>query len=369
MKILYVITSLGLGGAETITIDLANKIAEKGNNVTILHLREENKLESKISPLIKVLTLNMDKTPKSFVKALLKARSYINEWKPDIVHAQMYHSNIFCRFLKIISNDFFLISTEHSKNIGSKIRMLVYRYTDFLSNLNTNVSEEATNFFIQEKAFKKDKSFTIYNGINLNKFFPNKENKYNIRLKYGIKESDFLFINAARLTEAKDHKNLIDAFNILNNKYNNIKLIILGEGPYKGKILHYLKKNNVSSNIILAGSHLNIEDYYNASDCFVLSSAWEGFGLVLAEAMACGLPVVSTNAGGCSEVINNPNLIVPIRDSVKLAEKMEIIYLLSNDERESLSKENIIKVKRFDINSISNIWNIIYNSKKKPSIL
>lgn len=68
------------------------------------------------------------------------------------------------------------------------------------------------------------------------------------------------------------------------------------------------------NNVIFAGAHIHIEDYYSAADCFVLSSAWEGFGLVLAEAMAANLPVLTTDAGGCAEVVDDYEYVVPTHD-------------------------------------------------------
>ena len=363
MKILYVVTILGIGGAEIITVDIANQMVQRGHDVAILHLRKKNKQRKRIDSRITVLSLNMQKSFSSFFHALLQTKAFIKEWKPDIIHAQMFHANIFCRILRCITKTTKLICTEHSNNIEGKHRMLIYRITDFLSNINTNVSNNATQQFIKDKAFSKKKTFTVYNGINLKRFISNRSSSQKIREEYKIDKNDFLFINAARLTEAKDHKNLIDAFSLLKMKYTNIKLLIVGEGDLYETLKNHIEQKNLSDSIILAGRHSNIEDFYNASDCFVLSSAWEGFGIVLAEAMACELPVITTDAGGCAEVVNNNAFIVPPRNSTTLAEKMEQIYLIPSEERKKLGKQNREKSKAFDLQTICNQWETIYQKK------
>lgn len=364
MKILYVVTILGIGGAEIITVDIANQMAQRGHDVAILHLRKKNKQRKRIDPSITVLSLNMQKSFSSFFHSLLQAKAFIKEWKPDIIHAQMFHANIFCRTLRCITPIPKLICTEHSNNIEGKHRMLIYRITDFLSNINTNVSNNATQQFIKDKAFSKKKTLTIYNGINLKRFISNSTSKQMIREEYKINESDFLFINAARLTEAKDHGNLIDAFSILKKKHKNVKLLIVGEGDLYSKLKSKIEQKKLIDSIILAGRHANIEDFYNASDCFVLSSAWEGFGIVLAEAMACELPVITTDAGGCAEVVDDNIFIVPPRNSTALAEKMEQIYLMSSEARIKLGKRNREKSKVFDLQTICNQWETIYQKNE-----
>ena len=124
MKILYVITALGVGGAEIVTINIANQIVSRGYGVTILHLREMNNLKSYIDPRVQTVTLSMTKSPVSFIKALFRASKFIKRWKPDIVHGQMFHANLFCRILRVFLRFPVLITTEHNKYIGGRLRMV-----------------------------------------------------------------------------------------------------------------------------------------------------------------------------------------------------------------------------------------------------
>ena len=132
MNILYIITGLGIGGAEKVTVDLANLMQDKGNNVAILYLYGDNQYTSLIYKSIFVKGLSMSKTPKSFYLSLIKAREILKKFRPDVVHAQMFHANIFARFLRFFYKIPLLICTEHSKNIVSKRSNRIFYFSSCL---------------------------------------------------------------------------------------------------------------------------------------------------------------------------------------------------------------------------------------------
>ena len=356
MKILYIITGLGLGGAETITVNIANSIKSRGHDIVIMSLTGNQ--EVSVSHDIPVYNMFMKKNPLGLLKTFLQAKKIVHAFKPDIIHAHMFHAVIFARMLKIISTEHNkIISTEHTNSLGAKVRMLLYRVTDFLSDLNTNVSKEATDYFIKEKAFSEKKSRPIYNGIDLSRFQKNNKGDV-IRAEYGLKSDDFVYINVARLMPAKDHYNLLKAFSLV--PISSKKLLLVGKGELESSLRNFVQELGIQDLVFFCGAHSNIEDYYNAADCFVLSSEWEGFGLVLAEAMSCELPVISTNCGGTSEVVQNSHFLVPPKTPSALASKMQEIALLSQQERIVLGQENRYKIKKFDIEYIIDTWLEIY---------
>lgn len=361
MKIAYIITGLELGGAETITLNIANKFIEKGHNVIIIYLTGEIAKEHNIHPSITLFPLRMKKNFRDLYKALCMTKNILDDFKPDVVHGNMFHANLFIRLLRSFSSSIpRLISTEHSNNIESNLRMVLYRLTDSFSDVNTNVSAFATNHFIEKKAFSKKKSITVYNGICLDRFVLDYKKRISVRTQLSIKDDDFLFINVGRLSLAKDHSTLLKAFQILNKNYNNTKLIIVGDGHLKSELERKKAELGLIDKVYFTGARSNVEDYYNASDCFVLSSVWEGFGIVLAEAMACQLPVIATESGGCLEVVKNKDFIVPIKNPLLLSNKMMEILKMSTEQRIQLGLQNKNQASNFDINKIVDIWQKIY---------
>lgn len=363
MKILYVITGLGMGGAEIITVGIANQMANWGHDVTLLYLTGENAQMERIDTRIRVVSLDISKKMGSVIRGLCKTIHIIKAWKPDIIHSHMVHANILCRVLRIFCRIPFLICTEHSKNIEGAMRMFLYRVTDFLSDLNTNVSEEATAYFVHKKAFGRLNSITVYNGVNLSYFTNDRNIGKTIRARYSIKDSDFLFINIGRLTQAKDQANLITAFARLREQYFNVKLMIVGEGTLRGDLEQQILEFHIKDSVLLVGEQWNVVGYYSAADCFVLSSAWEGFGLVLVEAMACKLPVITTNAGGCAEVVANPDYLVPPKDANALYCIMKRMFEMPKEQRLALGVVNRESAFRFDSQKIYRQWLDIYNKQ------
>lgn len=359
MKILYVITGLGVGGAEAITIDIANVMIARGHQVVIMFLTGENQQKHRLNSNLKVIGLDMQKTPIGMLFALHNALKWVKKFSPDVVHGQMVHANLFCRILRLFCKIPYLICTEHNKNIEGKIRMWLYRLTDRLSDLNTNVSEEATFYFISQKAFSPSKTITMYNGVNLSKYTKDASQRNKVRGKYHISSNEFLFLNVGRLTKAKDQETLINAFAILCKKGLLSRLIIVGKGCDENSLRQLISDLALSDKCILAGAHNDVCQFYNAADCFVLSSLWEGFPMVLIEAMSMELPVVTTECG--REAIGDEKYICPSHDAKSLAEKMIYIYNLSVEDRMKIGKGNRTKALKYDLNNVCDQWEKLYS--------
>ena len=357
-KILFVITGLGVGGAEKQVCLLADKLSELGHHVKIISLvgAPDTLPQNKE---IEVHNLYMRKNPSSIIQVLMTMKRIVKDYSPDVIHGHMFHANIFTRFLKLISNDkVYLVNTAHSNNEGGKLRMLVYRFTDPLCDVTTNVSVGALDAFYQQRAFKVGKSITVYNGIDLTLFCNNKDNVFLLRDKFGLAKSDIVLLAVGRLTKAKDYPTLIKAVSHLPNNY---KLFIIGEGPERQNIETLINEKSLGGRVNLMGKINDVHNYYSACDLFVISSAWEGFGLVVAEAMASEKIVIGTNAGGIKEVIGNESYVVPAADELKLASKIEDVFKLNLDERQSIAVNNRkLIINKFDINSIIDKWIEIY---------
>lgn len=347
-----------MGGAETITVNLASSMLKLGHSVKILYLSGEQKVF--VPSEIETINLCMEKNLTGFFKALKKAKNVVNAFKPDVVHANMFHAILFSRLLRCIVKYPRLICTEHSNNFHGNVRRIIERITDFLSDLNTNVSEQATEYFIKKGVFTRKKSITVYNGVDLQKFSYKTENS--IRKKYGINKDEFVFINVSRFNEAKDHRTLIEAFYRVHKENSNVKLICVGEGELLNSIKKQVLDLGLSNDVIFTGIQYNTPDFYNSSDCFVLSSAWEGFGIVLVEAMGCELEVISTDCGGTREIVQDTNKLVPIKAAEKLAEKM---LFVSKCEKEILRKNGKLNremVMKFDMENILRKWEHLYKN-------
>lgn len=358
MKIMYVLTGLKVAGAECVTTQLATRMLERGHQVCMVSLTGENMFV--LPDGIELHNLFMSKTPWGMAKALWQARKLVKQFCPDVVHANMVHAVLFSRLLRLLVKMPLLISSEHNKNIEGKLRMVGYKWTDCLSDINTNVSEEALNFFIHCGSFSAGKSLTMYNGIDYKRFSPSSDSRAALREEFGFAAEDFVFINVARLMPAKDHFNLLQAFAKVSADHPQARLLLVGEGELRAEIEDEIVKLGLVGKVVLAGLRNDVERCYNAADCFVLSSAWEGFGLVIAEAMGCALPAVATDCGGTAEVLQQPQWLCAPKDSDALGGLMNKLIGLSAEERHSLGENNRKLALKFSMDDIVLKWEQLY---------
>lgn len=362
MKILYVITGLGGGGAEKVVADLADKMYERGHEVKIAFLKGNVIVKPKNNN-IEIIPLGLEGLI-NFYTSSIKFRILINNFRPDVVHAHMVHANIFARLARIFSPIPKLICTAHNSNEGGKFRMLAYKLTNTLSEYDTNVSQEATQIFIRKGAFTND-ALTIYNGINLNNFIFNPFARNSLANSLNISKSDKVFLSVGRLNSQKDYPNLVDAVNLLrqNININNIKFLIAGSGELQELLQKKINDLKLENSIKFLGRRDDIADLMSAADFFVLSSKFEGFGLVVAEAMACQIFVIATDCGGVKEVMGGNGILVPPQNSQALADALQQAINLSNEQKLSNNQAALKYVKQnFDLQTVIKQWIHLYEA-------
>lgn len=329
MRVLFVITGLGVGGAEVVVTNLADELTKSGHQVCIAYLTGDVYVRPK-NDSISLVSLRLNSLV-SFPRALFKLRQLVAQFKPDVVHSHMFHSNILARLVRLTIRLPRLICTAHSNNEGGKLRMFLYRVTNFLADIFTNVSCGAVSSFEKSGAVTKGGMIAVLNGIDSTKFYPDpiRRTLYRDELDLG---SDKVIMAVGRLYEPKDYPNLIDAFAEIFNNEKNIKLLIVGEGPLRSVLQQQVNELELSEKVIFLGLRYDVPDLLRAADIFVLSSAWEGFALVVGEAMATGLTVVATDCGGVAEVLGDTGYLVPAKNSTELSIALNKAILLSSEE-------------------------------------
>ena len=355
MNILYLITGLGLGGAEKVVIDLADQMNALGHNVKIAYLTGEMLLRP-ASIEIEIISLDMNSKNDLF-SASKKYKQLVRYFKPNVVHAHMIHANVFARLNRIGCALPKLICTAHNSNEGGKLRMLAYRATNCLSDINSNVSQEATAALINKGAFSKSNLITVYNGINLSKFQKESDN-------IQFKKKTVNLIAIGRFSDQKDYPNLINAFAVLKSQNNsNVKLNIVGDGELRSEIEILIKELQLEEDITLLGRRSDIPQLLSQADIFVLASKFEGFGLVVAEAMACESYVVATDSGGVAEVMGNTGKLVPIQNSQALADALQNAIALSSKDRMQNNRKARARVEQlFSLETSVQKWLALYEA-------
>lgn len=238
--------------------------------------------------------------------------------------------------------------------------MLAYRCTDFLADVSTNVSDAAVRDFIKAGASKPGRMVTVYNGIDLRRFRPSISGE-------AMESEPVRLLAVGRLQPEKDFACLVNAVEILKH-YPGVPDFILeiaGEGPERASIEGMVHSRGLEKCVKLLGVRNDIPRLMQKADIFVLSSAWEGFGLVAAEAMACEKVVVATDCGGVREVLDGHGILVPPRSPIALADALNSAIAMDPDEAKKLGKAARKHVEEvFGLDEVAARWLSVYGGAK-----
>jgi glycosyltransferase involved in cell wall biosynthesis len=226
-----------------------------------------------------------------------------------------------------------------------------------------------------EAGLSKKKVSLIYNGVDVDKFKKSDAKVLQARRTLlGLEKFDKIFLSIGKIEYRKGYDLLIQSWAILKQQFPSSALVIVGPGNdetntfYSG-LVKYIKDHQIKD-VLFVGPQKNVEDYLSVSDCFLFCSRAEGFGTVLIEAMAVGVPVVAMNIPGVTEDIISDGGIGKIcytgdpRDFAKLA-----IDLLSDFDETVISEASDKVRSTFDINSISKRYAELYESLFKKSLV
>jgi glycosyltransferase involved in cell wall biosynthesis len=378
MRIVYILTSLGMGGAERQVLALGDRMALRGHAVALLVLRP--RLDEEWTTQIGVFRLDMRKTPLSVIRAILRGRRFLREFRPDIVHSHGFHGNMMARLLHLVGTAPSPITTIHNVYEGGRVRMTAYRLTDRLSRLTTAVSAAAAERFVRMKAVPAHKCVVLSNGIDTAEFAPDSDRRALTRAKMGVSD-EFVWLAAGRIVPAKDFPNLLRAFAQVRSQVEagcprsvgsdlgkKTQLWIAGEatGPESAGLRALIAELDLSGQVRILGLRRDLPALLDASDGFALGSAWEGMPLAIGEAMAMEKAVVVTDVGGTRELVGDAGLLVPARDANALAQAMLRVMRMSPEERRALGRAARLRIAQsFSIDARTAEWEALYASISK----
>ena len=362
LSVLFLITGLAYGGAETQLVNLATRLKKRGWEVRVVSMLSPQAFTEELKEAgIPLSTLNMRRGVAD-PRAVFRLVKILREWRPDIVHSHMIHANLLARVTRLFYKIPVLISTAHSIDEGGRWREIAYRLTDSLADLTTNVSQAAVERYIRVGAAPKDKIIFVPNGIDTSRFKPDRDTGWRLRNELGI-DNYFVWLAVGRFEAAKDYPNMLQAFKMVVDKKQDTLLLLAGQGSLLEETRKLANELDLEDKVRFLGVRRDVPDLMNAADAYVMSSAWEGMPMVLLEAEACGLPVVATDVGGNSEVIlnNKSGYIVPPGDSEALAAAMMKMMSLPEAERRAMGRAGRAHIEaNYSLERVVDQWEELY---------
>jgi glycosyltransferase involved in cell wall biosynthesis len=298
MTIIHISGSLGGGGAEQMVLQLASK-SHNSIKTKVFALADLNELENeyaKMSIDYNFLHVNSFKN-KSLLNGLKLLRSNIKNDKDIIFHCHQFHSVLIALIYNLRYKAKPIVFTLHSSVLKSFSRKLILLLTKPFRDADIIFSKNAKNWFLKN-------SIVIPNGIDFKKFHNEESKNYS-------KQDVFEYLYVGRLSSEKNPLALIDfAIELKRNTNSKFIINVLGSGELHDKFKELIKLNHLEQTIFLRGFTTDILPYFKKAHCFLLPSHWEGMPVVLIEAAATKLPILSTPVGSIPDFLNKTNATV-----------------------------------------------------------
>ena len=289
-KILHLITGLSIGGAEKVVFDLARKMDRSKFEVYVIAIGKKDEMRAAFQNAgIATTVLYCSKNPISLLIGLVKIRKYIDQHSIELIHAHMFHAMFLAGLIRILKPELKIVFTPHNFNLESKFReyllakMCVLRDVDILFSVDMERNYHHSNIQI------------IPNGIETK--------AYQLDL---LRNKQFTFLAIGRLSLQKNFMSLINFASQLKEHYS-FQILIAGTGDQEQDLANAIAEKKMEKKIQLLGHRNDITELCNRAHAFLIPSKWEGFPLVLLEAGAAGLPVITTAVGSIPTLINQEN--------------------------------------------------------------
>jgi glycosyltransferase involved in cell wall biosynthesis len=350
-RVLMVITSLGLGGAQRQVVDLAIALRDRGWEVSIASLLTGGPLAERVEPHgIRVRGLDM-RRGRADPRAVFALRRVVAEERPDVVHSHMIHANLLAR-LALVGVAVPLINTIHNETEGGPALNLAQRMTKRLPDLTTVVSEASMGVHLARRLVHGTRTVHVANAIDLRPF------RHLPPQRRGSDER-FEWVALARLEPQKDLGMAIRAAAGLDR---SARLTIAGDGPLRGRLQDSIDRLGAGDRILLAGVVSDVPSLLGRAHGLVLSSRWEGMPIALIEGAAAGLPCVATDAGGVAEVVadGRSGFVVPIGDPDAIGAAMAKVMAMPEDDRIAMGEQARNLAARFDVGERVGDWEGVY---------
>ncbi len=363
MKILFVIDSLGFGGAERQLVELVKGLNRFEFEIHIVCLSNKEGYSKQIQELGLEIHVFQRRYKYDFGPILYLSK-YIKKNNIELVHAFMTFASLYAMIACKLSGRPIVSSAirdgkdQNIKGLIAK-RLLAKTSNIFVANSKAGFN----NRFSKLRPHFK----VVYNGVDLNRFKSSTIGVKKLKDELGISKFEHVIGMVGSLTDNRDHSTLIDAFNIVKNQVPDTCLLLIGNGPNKSILKDKVLKLGINNHVFFPGYRTDVDHIYRLLNVCVLltdnSRIIEGTSNAIIEAMLAGIPVIASRGGGTDEIISDglTGVIVPPSDSLKTADA--IVYLLKdpNTSKDIVDRAGIFARRAFNLDRYVDDYKQIYS--------
>jgi glycosyltransferase involved in cell wall biosynthesis len=372
-RILHIITSLQMGGAEMALYRLISTLDPEFFQHSVISLTNDQPVGKLIRPLgipVESMGLHAGSFDPRIVFHLKKR---ISSFNPDIVQTWMYHADLLGGIAAKLAGSYPVVwNIRHTITGKGSLKVSTYliaRTNAFLSRfLPVKIICNATAGKQTHVAmgFDESKMLVIENGFDLSQFYPDEDSRDDVRHELGLSGNGYLIGMAARYNPQKDHASFIRAAELLLRKRQDVHFLLWGKDvDNKNLTLNELIKSMALQDYTsLLGLRMDTQQLYSSLDIATLSSAYgEAFPQVIGEAMACGVPCVVTDVGDSARVVESTGRVIPPRNPQALANAWDELLSMPDSKRTGLGLSARERIKNlFSLEMMANKYSQIYQA-------
>ena len=343
---------------------------EQVENILVCSQNYDYEKFKRLADRVIVLKMAHDIQPSSDIKVERTLRRIIKQLKPDIVYAHSSKAGAFARIAdlglnnKVIYNPhgwaFNMQQSAKKKEMYKWVEKISAHFCDKIVCISDAERESA----LREKICKPSKLQVIYNGIDLEEI---EKAASMSRAQLGIPEDAFVVGMVGRLSKQKAPDTFVKAAKLIKEKIPNAFFLMVGDGELRGQIEGLINQYDLGSSFLITGWVDNPTAYMKIMDIGMLLSRWEGFGLVLPEYMACGVPIVATNVDAIPNIIKDGvnGMLVNKDDYDDAANKIWKLYMDINRREKIIRSGSLDAQTRFNSSRVLSETEEMYCTFKK----
>lgn len=352
-KIVQIIPTFCMGGAEIMCENLINELLKTDVNVIAVSLYDKktpitDRLESK-----GVDVRYLGKRKGLDLSMISKLKTIFKQEKPDVVHS---HSNAMqyvvpAALMAKVKKKIHTVHSMASKELGKPAKIAAKFFYRYCGVTPVALSDVIRDSVVDLYKLPRENIPVVFNGTDLAKCI--------LKTDYAYGDV-FTFLHIGRFAPEKNHAMLLRAFKTFHSRYPNAKLQLIGDGEKRGEMEKYVTDNCLTDSVEFLGIQSDVHTFLQLADVFVLPSIYEGIPLTLTEAMGTGLPIIATRVGGIPDMLVNEEsaLLIDV-DEQALVDAFEEMYF-DKELRNSLGINALRRAKVFSSTEMKNKYLALY---------
>ncbi|MCR4318158.1 MAG: glycosyltransferase family 4 protein [Planctomycetes bacterium] len=385
VKILVLVTRLILGGAQQLIVETLRRI-DRSRFEPVLAFGPETGSEGSLEGIakdlgIKLVTIeNLVRSPHPLkdLRAVAELRKLIRDFSPDIIHTHTSKAGLIGSVAGSIEKVRTIVYTPHGHIFGKDAQIdevsdqsfakrsafyVLRRLAEHLSHKVVALNRLDLEEQVALRLAPRSKYTVIPNGVDCRKFSPmTRERRSEVRASLSIPENEFVIIIVGRLAGEKGHRDLFEAMKQLSASGIEFTLLVVGDGYLREQLQLAAKELGIEGRVKFLLLRTDVADLLGASDLAVAPSLYESYGMVIAEAMACGLPVIGSRVGGIPELIDDrvTGYLVDSRSPAQIADAIRNVMKSDDHFRSMGAKGRERVVSHFSIEKMVDMTTRLY---------